>query len=74
MRELLLGSGGIAIVLVWAGLLLLAFGWPLATWWAARSLSGIRRELERLNEHMERRAFIEAPPRKYTKMGTLDMS
>lgn len=74
MLELIGLSGGLAIVVVWVALLVLAFGWPLATWWAARSLAGIRRELERMNEQSERRAFVEAPPRKYTKMGTLDMS
>jgi len=35
------------------------------------SLRGIRRELERMNDHIDKRAFIEAPPREYTKMGTL---
>jgi hypothetical protein len=71
MGTLLGISGGLALAIVWLALLVLAFGWPLATWWAARSLSGIRRELERMNDHLEKRAFIEAPPREYTKMGTL---
>jgi len=35
------------------------------------SLRGIRRELSAMNDHMEKRAFIEAPPREYTKTGTL---
>ena len=35
------------------------------------SLRGIRRELERMNDHATTRAFIDAPPREYTKMGTL---
>lgn len=74
MRELLTASGSLVFALGLLATMLFAGFVPVMVFFSMRHLKGIRRELERLNEHMQARAFAEAPPRKYTKMGTLDMS
>lgn len=71
MAELVGGTLGLGVGLLWIVALVLLMFWPLMAWSAMRSLKGIRRELERMNDHMDKRAFVEAPPREYTKMGTL---
>jgi len=66
MLELLGLSGALVVVTGWLVTILLTGFVPLMLWSAARSLKGIRRELEKLNEQHDGAEF-------YTRTGSLNI-
>lgn len=73
MTELLGLTGGLVVALGWMILLMFAGFWPLMMWSMVRSLKGIRRELTRMNDNLERNAIVEGDVRPYVKTGPLNI-
>lgn len=73
MVELLTAAGLSVGMVLFALMFFLGIFWPFATWWAARSLSRIHRELARMNDNLERSAVVEGSVRPYVKTGPLNI-
>lgn len=68
-------TGGVA--LVYAVLFVVVFGlaffWPLIAFFSMRHLRGIRVELARMNDNLERNAIVEGDVRPFVKTGSLNI-
>lgn len=65
-----IGSAGLAIIVVGLLSAILLYAWlPYMAWSATRSLKGIHRELEALNSHVEQLALRSSPPHDFSLHG-----
>lgn len=73
MAELIGQLGGVIMLLGWIIVLVFAGFWPLIAFFSMRHLKGIRRELDRMNDNLEKRWLIEGDVNTFKKAAGLNI-